>query len=164
MTKYIIVTSLMLFWAFYEMSGGADFEPKPRVQAETEVQDKPKSRNWFAQPTQTKSAAPPVTTTTALPQDDAPVFRTSLVVIPAPTVEAEVVEEAEREIRADVRIVAGDRVNLRQGPSTNDAVLDTIPYGVAVEVIDLNAAGWAQIRLTDSGQVGWMAARLLSDG
>lgn len=63
----------------------------------------------------------------------------------------------------DIRLVAGSRVNMRSGPGTNYAVLDTLDGGTAAEVLEVDASGWARIRLQDSGQIGWMAERLLSE-
>jgi len=63
----------------------------------------------------------------------------------------------------DLREVAGKRVNMRSGPGTNFDVLDTLNRGTQAEVIEVNADGWARIRITDSDQIGWMAERLLTN-
>ncbi len=64
----------------------------------------------------------------------------------------------------DIRAVAGDWVNMRSGPSTDFRVLDTLPRGTEAEVLEVDADGWARIRLMGNGQEGWMAERLLTDG
>ena len=81
----------------------------------------------------------------------APIAASVTAVVPAPAT-------------LELRYVDANRVNLRAGPSISDTVLDTITRGSAAEVLLLNDDGWAQIRLTDSGQTGWMATRLLSEG
>jgi uncharacterized protein YgiM (DUF1202 family) len=43
-------------------------------------------------------------------------------------------------------------------------VLDTLAQGTEAEVIEVDSNGWAQIRITSTDQVGWMAERLLTDG
>jgi uncharacterized protein YraI len=63
----------------------------------------------------------------------------------------------------DLRTVAGSRVNMRAGPGTNFGVLDTLAQGTEAEVIEVDSNGWAQIRITSTDQVGWMAERLLTD-
>jgi len=64
----------------------------------------------------------------------------------------------------DIRAVAGSRVNMRQGPGTNFSVLDTLDGGTEAEVLEVNANGWARIQVLTTGQTGWMAERLLTDG
>ena len=64
----------------------------------------------------------------------------------------------------DIRAVAGSRVNMRQGPGTNFPVLDTLDGGTQAEVLEINANGWAQIEVLNTGQIGWMSTRLLIGG
>lgn len=51
---------------------------------------------------------------------------------------------------------------MRSGPGTNYGVLDTLTRGTQTEVIEVNANGWARIRVTTTDQVGWMSSRLLT--
>lgn len=62
-----------------------------------------------------------------------------------------------------LRQVAGNRVNMRSGPGTSYGVLDTLDGGTDVEVFEVEG-GWARLRNIETGQVGWMSARLLTDG
>ncbi len=62
----------------------------------------------------------------------------------------------------DVRRVAGSRVNMRNGPSTDFQVLDQLGRGDEVVVIDSPGGGWVQLRVLATGQIGWMAERLLT--
>ena len=71
-------------------------------------------------------------------------------------------EVAAAEPNVDMRFVAGTRVNMRSGPGTTYAVLDTLDGGTAAEVLEVDATGWARIRLPDSDRIGWMAERLLT--
>ena len=50
---------------------------------------------------------------------------------------------------------------MRSGPGTNFDVLDTLPGGTEAEVMEVNASGWARIRILSTGEEGWMAERLL---
>lgn len=65
-------------------------------------------------------------------------------------------------IPLDLRAVAGSRVNMREGPGTGFGVIDTLPGGTEAEVIEVNADGWARIRIIGTNQTGWMAERLLN--
>lgn len=57
--------------------------------------------------------------------------------------------------------VSGSRVNMRSGPSTSNAVVDSLPGGTLAETIGDEVDGWVQIRDIASGQTGYMAARFL---
>jgi hypothetical protein len=165
MTKLMIVTYLTLFLAFYEMSGGAAFEPAQREVAS--------SAPWDINPPANQKID-----TSAEPLADIHVTQGQPVayeVIPAgfddefqaPAVMYAAVEqvvEVEEVAKVDLRLVIGNRVNMRAGPSTNHLVLDTLPRGTQAEVVAINSDGWAQVRLIDSGETGWMAERLLSGG
>ena len=104
-------------------------------------------------------------------RSSAPLPAGEVIITPAPqavienvvatSVEEIVIADAPRS--DDVRSVSGDWVNMRSGPSTNYDVLDTLPRGTQAEVMEVDADGWARIRVTNTGQEGWMAERLLSD-
>lgn len=168
MPKLIVVSSLMLFWAFYEMSGGADFEPKSQV-AEIEVPKAEPAPALQIAPASIVEASFEVVETTPLPPAapvpaPTPVFYAEPVIIPAPAAAVpEPVAVTEPAAPVDLRYVSGNRVNLRAGPGTQHAVLATLPRGTATAFIEANDDGWVKIRMQDSDQVGWMAARLLSE-
>lgn len=153
MTKFIIGSFLMLGWGFYEMSGGADFVPETAPSQE---------------------AVASVEAPEAIPFDAPQVSRANLIAIPiAAEEEADLIVLASFEVAPaasvaeeaplDLRAVSGKRVNMRSGPGTNYGVLDTLVRGTETEVIEVNGDGWARIRITQSGQIGWMAERLLSE-
>lgn len=58
--------------------------------------------------------------------------------------------------------VTGAAVNLRAGPSTQEAVVTSLLRGDRVEVLGATGTGWAQIRTVPSGLEGFMAARFLT--
>lgn len=64
---------------------------------------------------------------------------------------------------ADLRVVAGSRVNMRAGPGTDFDVLETLDQGTRTEVLEVDASGWARIRVVESGLEGWIAERLLAE-
>jgi len=56
--------------------------------------------------------------------------------------------------------VSGSWVNLRAGPGTGNAVIDTLPAGSEAVVISTNE-NWSKIRLAGDERVGWMSSRYL---
>lgn len=62
---------------------------------------------------------------------------------------------------ADLYKVSGTRVNMRSGPSTSNAVVDSLSGGTLTEIISDERNGWVEIRDVVSGQTGYMAARFL---
>jgi hypothetical protein len=64
---------------------------------------------------------------------------------------------------AIVLYVTGRRVNLRAGPSTGAAVVGSVVRGQEVRLVDFEAKGWAQIRVTDLDQPVFMSGDFLSD-
>ena len=65
---------------------------------------------------------------------------------------------------APLREVAGRAVNMRAGPDTSFDVLDTLPRGTQTEVVESDGNGWVRVRVVGTGQMGWMAERLLTGG
>ncbi|MEQ6249043.1 SH3 domain-containing protein [Sulfitobacter sp. HNIBRBA3233] len=64
----------------------------------------------------------------------------------------------------DVRIVSGNRVNVRGGPSTDYGVVGKLARGDEVRVIEDNGNGWVRMESLDTGEEGWMADFLLTSG
>ncbi len=60
-----------------------------------------------------------------------------------------------------VLYIAADRVNMRQGPSTNDRVVGSLTNGAAVEAIGPADAEWVNIR-DAQGRIGYVAGRFLA--
>lgn len=164
MPKLITFSCFMLFWVFYEMSGGADFQPRERVVlSQAPFAKAPVSvasdQRQNTTPTVTNAAYVPVATQPLMPINAA--VSAEIVVTAAPTpATTPAIEVAAPELR----FVSGSRVNLRRGPGTNHQIIDTLPQGTSAELISMNDNGWAQIRLIDSDTTGWMASRLLSEG
>ncbi|MCP4818942.1 MAG: SH3 domain-containing protein [Shimia sp.] len=66
------------------------------------------------------------------------------------------------EQKKDMRSVRGSRVNLRGGPGTSFGVLGVLNRDQAVEVLRDEGKGWVKLRDQESGRVGWMAAKMLT--
>ena len=196
MGKFIIGTFGILGWAFYVMSGGADFKPENRFMAALEAAETPARPEGAAKiasvrPAMSAAAAAPATaaepvaaaapitiadaapaaqlTQASLSTNSAPAFsgetatagmvEPTLVSLAAPAPAA----VASPDLTA-MREVAGRAVNMREGPSTSYNVIDTLPQGTQTEVIDSDGAGWVRVRVVNTGQMGWMAERLLTNG
>lgn len=189
MGKFIIGSFAILAWTFYVMSGGANFQPETRTAAAEAPQPEVTraqtaslievSLPVVAAPVQAAAPVESLPPVEALPAqtaepvtislDTAPVFAgetdssgpieptfTSLSA-PAP------VAVGSPDMTA-IRQVAGRAVNMREGPSTSFDVIDTLQQGTQTEVIESDGAGWVRVRVVDTGQMGWMAERLLTNG
>lgn len=175
MKSYVWVTFAFLGWGYYEMSGGNGFEPETSPQNAVTVAalDPAKSVAVTQAPSDvvTRASTPELLTVAAT--SAAPASETADIVrVVAQAVQAEqtaptatVVEAAAQVITpppADIRQVAGSRVNMRIGPSTNHEVITTLDGGTDLEVLEVNSDGWARVLIVNSGYEGWMAERLLT--
>lgn len=164
MKSYVWLTFAFLGWGYYEMSGGADFEPEQRQVAIAEVEAETPDVVTRANTTtllsvSTSNASQPVV-------DDGEVTQAvaeaeTLDVMDAPEV-VEVVAPVV-EPKPDLREVAGSRVNMRMGPSTDFEVITTLNGGTKLEVLEVTEDGWANVTTVERGIEGWMAERLLTD-
>ncbi|MDA5557649.1 SH3 domain-containing protein [Shimia sp. MMG029] len=70
--------------------------------------------------------------------------------------------EVQPTVARDLREVRATRVNMRAGPGTSFGVVTVLDRGRPVEVLDQNNGGWLKLRDTETGQIGWMAARMVT--
>lgn len=118
---------------------------------------------------QTLPASPPITSAPEPADFEAsptiePAIEPAIQSEPQPPSEPIVIEAAlpAASDGVDLRQVAGDRVNMRAGPGTGYRVMQTLVQGTLMEVLQVDAAGWARVRVGPSGVEGWMAERLLA--
>lgn len=163
MKSYVWLTFAFMGWAYYEISGGSDFEPVQTViavveQAEPEIVTRANSPTLLA--VSSSNIAPQsqdtdimqaLTDAVALDSVEA---EPEIVAVVAPVVEPE---------ELDIRAVKGSRVNMRMGPGTGFDVIMTLDGGTKLEILEIDADGWANVSTVDRGIEGWMAARLLTD-
>ncbi|MGB5863312.1 MAG: SH3 domain-containing protein [Sulfitobacter sp.] len=192
MKTFILLTFGFLGFAFYEMSGGSEFEPARERFAEQTATSVEAPAPAVA-PAQTALVQPAPATPTITAQDDAPeVTRVALNLVsvndtgvqarvPAPQT-ARIIDssdtpqiilpsliattgtEASFEPRDDIRTVSGNRVNVRGGPSTNFGVVGKLTRGDDVRILEDNGDGWVRMEALDGGDSGWMADFLLTSG
>ncbi|WP_238538215.1 SH3 domain-containing protein [Oceaniovalibus guishaninsula] len=61
----------------------------------------------------------------------------------------------------DYWVVTGNRVNLRGGPSTSDAIVGQVGEGQRAEVLERTDSGWLRIRTEGSATDAWIFGRFL---
>lgn len=179
MWRFVLMSFVFLGWAFYEMSGGADYVPAANsIQARALLDNqRPRARPLRANVIELAAPAPApapqrnVTTPEelgrAMPGPGAEVTLASAEVrrIAVPTVAlggAAAQETAAAAPPADRRRVSGDAVNLRSGPGMGFGRIARLERGQEVEVLRDKAGGWVRLRVAGTGQVGWAAESLLA--
>ncbi|MFD2738115.1 SH3 domain-containing protein [Sulfitobacter aestuarii] len=212
MARFIFITFGFLGWAFFEMSGGTNFDPDAyrlarAAEAESDSQTVVAERSTAAtsprnverrQPLVTQAAFASNTTmgasvtpallnlTTRVPvqkavardDDRMPNAKanggsvvssadTPAIILPSliGSAQAGTVQKAalESDTGHDLRVVSGDRVNVRGGPGTKYSIVNKMSRGDEVEILRDNGNGWVKLRPVDGGPVGWMADFLLAD-
>ncbi|WP_165586970.1 SH3 domain-containing protein [Pseudaestuariivita atlantica] len=169
---------LFLGWAFWELSGGSDFEPTVQARAPQEVDEQPLEATDLAD-TVTRAA----TVSTISPQKDEAKAGVTLASVEAPATEPEaapepaalvdsvvadiLAEPAETETvttapALDLREIVGNRVNMRQGPGTEFGVVTKLNQGAEVEVLQAPGNGWLKLRVIEDDTVGWIADWLVT--
>lgn len=196
MNRYILLSFGFMGWAFYEVSGGDEFEPRAgfanaegvqvaEIQSE-EPDDSALTRlSLLDNSALTDTADQPVSETdTALQAAVLAAIKTTDVEMAEPVVEdvrvkltlpveKPAAEEtakleaddtlAEPEANAlDLRAVARDRVNLREGPGKEFTVLGKLNRGTTVMVLEETGDGWVMLQVVPGGKTGWMADWLLT--
>ena len=216
--RLILISFGFLAFAFYELSGGADFDPDAykaqqiaAYEAEKGISGKPEPRRTTAPapvvvasapkvdvrdtaradaevtrvalnlttlrnvtdtaaetPAETSAFAEAAKDTETVPQNaslttsstDTPAIIPSLI-DPNDGVRAEPARLATG--TAELRTVAGNRVNVRGGPGTNFGVVGGLVRGDEIRVLEANGAGWVRFETLDGSTAGWMAEFLLTD-
>lgn len=172
MKSYVWLSFAFMGWAYYEVSGGGEFEPQQRQVAVVEPQEviQPDVITRADTPTLLSvstsnlaaPALPPVVEEAVEEVVDTAALAAALDALEGTTTEVAFEPDAP-EPTLDLRSVAGARVNMRMGPSTDYDVITTLTGGTALEVLEINAEGWAKVSTVDRGIEGWMAERLLTD-
>lgn len=175
MRSFIAVTFLVLGWSWFELSGGADFQP---------------GQHGVTMMAQVKTPAEPIpeVTRTALdlssilkpeaavaPAQDTPVLikasvgGSDLITSPAPvetrltnTLTVAALTAVVDVPDVEYRVVSGTRVNLRSGPGTTHAVVAQLVRDQEVEILTDEGDGWVKLRALDGNDIGWMSGKFLA--
>ncbi|MEH6645245.1 SH3 domain-containing protein [Sulfitobacter sp.] len=190
MKTFILLTFGFLGFAFYEMSGGAEFEPAsarvakaaPKVaEAKQIVEATPKTGSSAINTASiTKIDSTPNVTRASLNLADASEATAQATQQIAAAATAKVIDSADTpqiilpsliattntrpSSDGDVRVVSGNRVNVRGGPSTNYGIVSKLTRGIEVRILEDNGDGWVRMQPLDGGEAGWMADFLLTSG
>jgi uncharacterized protein YgiM (DUF1202 family) len=190
MKTFIFLTFGFLGFAFYQMSGGADFEPASARLA----QATPEATQPVAQAI-TPVAAVSAINTAAISKIDsaASVTRVAVDLTNVGTVVENAVRQTQSASTAqiidssdtpqiilpsliattnnigdttdrDLRIVSGNSVNVRGGPSTEYGIVSKLARGDEVRILEDNGDGWVRMQPLSGGEAGWMADFLLTEG
>ncbi len=164
MKTYVWLTFAFMGWGYYEMSGGDEFVPvQEPVIAEAEIEPSEDLVTRASTPTLLSVSTSNVST--SQPEAEASIIPAVAQATPVEDTVVETIVEVAAPIEAaplDIRQVAGSRVNMRMGPSTDFDVITTLNAGAEMEVLEVNADGWARVSTVDRGIEGWMAERLLT--
>lgn len=163
-TRFILVTFFFLAVAFYEMSGGSGFVPEQRVAEADGAPETVTRAETTTLAALTDIEQPAVTETLTVPLiepqvAEAPVTET---LVASEAVVDAVVEQVAAAGTIDLRQVTAERVNVREGPGTDYAVMDKLVQGTETEVLEIDSDGWAHVRVIDSGLLGWVSAEYLA--
>jgi hypothetical protein len=173
-SRFIFLSFAFLGWAFYEVSGGPDFQPRlsaalaaveeQRTYATPLTQNSPPSvaDETYSAPSETglivtrmivadETVPGRGVTTYSMTNNTLPHGRKLTFSLPA-------VGESSPQIRR----VLGSNVNMRTGPGTQFVVVDNLPLDSRVKLLDGSIRGWVKLRSLDSGRVGWIQRRFIS--
>ena len=177
MSRFIVLSFLVMGWTYYELSGGAGFVPETRpdlmAEAETDVPAVNETDNDLnivevvtradtttlddlpeaPEPTPEAIALAPETLETAVPEIETAVQAALEEAVP----ETEIASG-----QLDLREVTGDRVNMRDGPGREFAVLDKLDQGNVIMVIETGVDGWVRVEVERTGLTGWMSDQFLT--
>ena len=190
MKTFILLTFGFLGFAFYEMSGGAEFEPAsarvadaaPKVEEAVQIaQAAPTTgASMITSASITKIDSTPNVTRAALNLADVSAATAQVTEQIATAAVAKVIDSADTpqiilpsliattntrsSSDGDVRVVSGNRVNVRGGPSTDYGIVNKLTRGIEVRILEDNGDGWVRMQPLDGGEAGWMADFLLTSG
>ncbi|PTX57271.1 SH3 domain-containing protein [Litoreibacter ponti] len=106
-------------------------------------------------------SASPSTDATAEPT---PVVTATTIAEPAPQLEtqAEPEQSASAASSNEIWRVTARAVNLRAGPSTNNAVVGRATLNDSAEIIEMLPSGWAKVYILETGTEAFMSAQFLA--
>jgi len=135
MWRFVLVSFVFLGWAFYEMSGGADYRPAPGSLQADATRHSPEER-MAGDVSQPGSHA-------------------------APETEGLVLASGGREEQPQRHAVRPLEAGLRLGPGEGYGRLARLERHDEVVVLRAPGEGWVRVRVATTGQEGWMRDGLL---
>jgi len=175
MWKYLIVCFVMLDWAFFELSGGQDFEPASNTAMtvfetpthEGDVTDRSFDREEVARAaTDALRSIEFMEHADASSINDAQVWKVSAEIATSAIIEnvlddmAPVVAAATPSVE-NLYTVSVNRANMRNGPSTRNGIVDKLERGTTVRLLPSEQGSWVKLRVVETNRVGWISRKLL---
>lgn len=172
MSRFIFLSFAFLGWAFYEVSGGPDFQP--RISAAIAATEPSVQNAVNAAPVTSHHPDPKlasmdetglIVTRMIVADDPNPgrgIATYSLSNAEVPNSRKLVFSLSSTGPSPEIRRVRADNVNMRTGPGTQFVVVDNLPIDTRVKLLDGSVRGWVKLRSLDSGRVGWIQRRFIS--
>lgn len=155
MWRFVVVSFAFLGAAFYHLSGGADYQPRP---GSVQVRGLSGDTGPPAPAPLPRSAK----ASEAGTQPPRTAVRGSDVAAPRTVLQTEGSGTAGQAAPApDIRRVDSSVVTLRRGPGADHDRIDSLFYGTELRVLADPGTGWVRLRVIPTGQEGWLSADLL---
>lgn len=172
-SRFIFLSFAFLGWAFYEVSGGPDFQPRISAAiAATESAVPSSSTRRLEQPTASlrenrseTSETGLIVTRMVIADETVPgrgITTYTMSATDVPNDRKLVFSLSTAEPSPEIRRIKADNVNMRTGPGTEFVVVDNLAVDTRVKLLDGSVRGWVKLRSLDSGRVGWVKRRFLS--
>jgi len=179
MWKYLFLCFVMLGWAFFELSGGQDFEPALATSVsevvapsdDAEPIDRSFDREDVARAAtnalrsiefddHTEAAAPVNVVTDAALWKVSADTETSAII---ENILDDVVPVVAVNIPSDENLytVSVNRANKRKGSSKRNGVVAKLERGTAVQLLLGQSGSWVKLRVVETNRVGWIFKKLL---
>lgn len=186
MWRFILTTFAFLGWAFFELSGGSDYEPRSRAPMPDQRAEAARSDDNTAitrgQSDLTALPDAKVTLAAATAKAVRAADQVGVAALGVPTVKAapqtantqtvqiqttkatpvSFTAPSADEPALDLRQISGNRVNLRLGPGTEFNKIGQLLRGTDVEILQDPGNGWVKLRVMETKRIGWMADYLVT--
>ena len=172
MWKYLLLCFVMFGWAFFELSGGQDFEPAVATSIsevvapsdDVDLIDRSFDREEVARAATDALrsiefddhavAAAPINVVT-----DAALWKVSADTETSAIIEDildDVVPVVAANVPSDENLyaVSVNRANMRNGPSTRNGVIAKLERGTAVQLLPSSSGSWVKLRVVETNRVG----------
>ncbi|QTN34659.1 SH3 domain-containing protein [Cognatishimia activa] len=173
MSRFIFLSFAFLGWAFYEVSGGPDFQPRISAVIAATQNTSPTSSTIGVEQAAIRlrenktetSETGLIVTRMAIADETVPgrgITNYTMSATDVPNDRKLVFSLSTAEPSPEIRRIRADNVNMRTGPGTEFVVVDNLAVDTRVKLLDGSVRGWVKLRSLDSGRVGWVKRRFLS--
>ena len=177
MKRFMFVTFIFLGWAFYVVSGGAGYKPKPGSLQARIVEQTPEPIRNMSDLLPVSEEEVVTRTVTSLADLDLSKAEDTQVTLASVGGDVQAIENALADVGTDhekvaaltldtvdeaaepldIRLVTGNIVNMRDGPGTSFKRVGKVTKGTEIEVLEDPGNSWINILVVETGQTGWIA-------